>query len=800
VSISRRATLRLGTSTVVALLPALALGLYARRPGMAWLSLFALLPWIVLYSDDRRPRVSSLYYFVGALATWILLYPGCYQYGWFAPAFLGLVCVVWWMPFAPLLRRVHHRFGLPRAWTVPVIWVGIEWLRSEFTVGHFDLYALGYCLARFVRMIQISDLTGVYGLTFLVAAINGLFADLVFALRDRGAFGSRTRLLLSFASVVAMVFGAHAYGSRRVSDLEIEDGPRLALVQPNLPHTIRNFRGVHLSQLLMTLEEVPRGSADLIVWPENAIMSTLRDGDPYLADLRWLAENRDAALLVGALGLRDDHPGRTTNSAFLVTREGEIAGEYAKTVLFGWTEYVPLDELLGRVSPRLQRAHRARARKSWGFLASGVAGDGAVTLRLPTPDGAVPFGAMICVENAYPPLATQARRKDARFIVNITSEGEVSGPVQEQLLRISMFRAVENRVGYVRVANTGISAFIDPVGRLHGMVVGKLGETINVPGVRIGRVRVVDAPPSFYSRNGDLFAKACAALSVTLWGMSWLRRRGAAAASAAAILLAGTGCAGMPVPGKEVDNSATALQNGVRLLEAGENDEALAALTAACAEPSTCREALAPTAVAFVNTLQPENGADYLAAIEARFPEVAAEAARYRGYLLEQSLMADRAEEAYRASLDHEPTVEGFELLGKFLIHKGDLAGAIAVFERGLRTMPRTTTLHYLMGRALLERGEPAGARSHLEAALGDDPRSAPAWIALGRVYVELGDPDAARSAFLRAIVITENDVEARFHLARMALRAGDLAEARRLLGVIQGVEAKLGRGPREDE
>lgn len=802
--IRRRALLRIGTLTAVALLPALALGVYVRHPGMAWLSFIALVPWVVLYSDDRRPRISSLYYFVGALATWILLYPGCYGYGWFAPLFLGVVCVVWWMPFAPMLRHVHHRFGLPRAWTVPVMWVAVEWLRLEFTVGHFDLYALGYSQARFVNMIQISDLTGVYGVSFLVAAVNGMFGDLAFALRDRGGSGdravSRSRLVLSVGSVIAMFFATYAYGIHRVSNLDVEDGPALAVIQPNVRHTIRNFRGVHLTQVLMTLEEVPRGAADLIVWPENAIMSPIREGGPYLDDVRWLADRKDAALLVGALGLREEHPGRTTNSAFLVTRDGEIAGEYAKTVLFGWTEYVPLDDALGRVSPRLQRAHRAMARMSWGFLPTGLPGEGAVALRLPTPDGAMAFGSMICVENAYPPLAAQTRLEGVRFLVNITSEGDVGGPVQEQLLRISMFRAVENRVGYVRVGNTGISAFIDPAGRLDGLVVGERGATISVSGVRIDRVRVVDAEPPFYPRSGDAFAKACAVLAVGLWGIGWVRRRRPEAAALAAIVLAAAACASIPEPGSDPENSAAALQDGLRLLEEHRDAEALAALAAACAEPSACREALRPTAVAFVYTLQPENGADYFAAIEARHPEVAAEAARYRGYLLEQSLMADRAEEAYRASLAHEPTSEAYELLGKFLVRKGDLDGAIETFDEGLRTMPRTTTLHYLMGRALLQRRELAQARIHIEAALADDHRSAPAWTTLGRVYMELDDPDAARYAFLRAVVLDDKDVEARFHLARMALRAGDLAEAHRLVGVIQEVEATLGRGPREED
>jgi apolipoprotein N-acyltransferase len=739
----------------LALLPALILGIYVRYPALARLPYLALLPWVVLYTDDRRPRVSVGHYFLGALATWIALYPGCYGYGWIAPVFLGLICVVPWLPFAPILRRVHRSFGLPRVWTVPLIWVAIEWLRAEVTVGHFDLYRLGYSQARFTNLAQISEVVGVYGVS---------------------------------------------YGALRLRGLEVVDGPRLAVVQPNVLHTIRNLRGVHLTQMLMTDEKVPAGAVDLIVWPENAIMDDIRRGGPYLEDLRWLAAQKDAALLVGALGLPEEHPGRTTNTAYLLTRDGTIAGSYAKTYLFAWSEYVPQDDLLLRLSPAVHRAHRILTRKSWGFLPTGVAGEGMVLLDLPTEDGDIPFSVLICVENSYPPFPAEAGRAGARFLVNITSEGDVGGPVQEQLLRICIFRAVENRVGYVRAGNTGISGFIDPAGRVQSVLLGERGRTTFDSGVLIDRVRVASGEPTLYSRSGDAFAKACVIATLLIWGWSWVADRRRARGALIVLAVLATGCSGAPAPGRDPGIAGPSLERGLRLFEEESHSEALEALTAACGDPSRCREALQPTAVCFLKVGEPEHGADYFAAVAERHPGLAAEALGYRGYMLEKSLEPGAAEDAYRQSLSVTPTEEAYALLAKLLVRNGEMDRAIETFREGLRILPRTTTLRFLYGRALMMHGGLDESRKELQAVLGNDPANAPAWNSLGRVYIAMGEDASAVAAFRRALEVDPADIEARYQLARIAIRNGETGEAHRLLREITEIETTLGRGPREDD
>jgi Flp pilus assembly protein TadD len=112
---------------------------------------------------------------------------------------------------------------------------------------------------------------------------------------------------------------------------------------------------------------------------------------------------------------------------------------------------------------------------------------------------------------------------------------------------------------------------------------------------------------------------------------------------------------------------------------------------------------------------------------------------------------------------------------------------------------PANTRLRYLLGSALRVGGALDEAESVLHSVLADDPTYSRAWTRLGAVYVAKGEPAAATAALRRAIEIDPRNVEAYFELARVAVRAGDLAEAHRLLGVIQGLEQALGRGPRRD-
>ena len=345
------------------------LGLYAWFPFLGFVPYFALVPWILLYTDEERPAASAGWYLAGAWIAWMLQHPSVAHFGWFVPPVMATALFIGWTPFPFLMRPIHRRFGWPRAFTVPILWVAIEWLRATITLAHFDLYALSYSQARTTPLVQIADVTGAYGVTFLVAACNGWVADALVAWRSRGSeAGSAARsrqVLRSGATVAALFIAAVAYGVMRLGATHDEPGPRVTLVQPNVQHNDRNAIGVHLSQIVFTDERVPPGSTDLIVWPENAILDNLRRPGMYLPDLARLASEKGAPLLVGAMGKVSEAPGRMANAAYLVDDRGDILGEVRKRILFPWSEMVPGDALLRSVFPGLWRLQRALVRAGW---------------------------------------------------------------------------------------------------------------------------------------------------------------------------------------------------------------------------------------------------------------------------------------------------------------------------------------------------------------------------------------------------------------------------------------------------
>ncbi len=521
--------LRVPRGLALALSSAVLLGFIAFWPGLGLLAYVGLVPWTILYTDDRRPGTSLLYFVIGSMVYWMMLYHPSGRYGWYVLLMLSVVMglggLMW--AFAPLVRMLHGVFRWPRALSVPVAWVATEWLRSALSLAHFEYQALGYSQAPLTPVIQIADVTGVYGVSFLVAAVNGMLADLWFAWRDadwslRAAL-RRSGLRWTAAAVLSVWVLTVAYGALRMATIRHEPGPRVTVVQPSIRHTIRNVVGVHLAQVLLTERRVADGETDLIVWPENAILDDLLRPDAYLDDLGWLAARKQAWLLLGAAGRAED-PAKTTNGVFLIDDRGRIAGRYDKQLLVPFSEYVPGDALLQRARPGLWVGYRWLIRRSWGFLPVGTAGDEMVAFELPWQGRPLRFAAVTCSENIYPPIPAQAIRAGARFMAHLTSEGEAGGSVYQQMLHVCLLRAVENRVSYVRAGNTGISCFIDATGRVRSVLQGKRGGVVGSVGTLTDRVPLRVGAGALYPYTWDAFAKLCLATALAAWGVAGYRR------------------------------------------------------------------------------------------------------------------------------------------------------------------------------------------------------------------------------------------------------------------------------------
>lgn len=801
-STSEGAARRVLVRGLLAALSPILLGVYAWFPALVFVPYVALVPWVLMYADDREPRASAAWFVPSAWVAWMLQYPGTANFGWFVPGAMAGAMFVPWLAFPFFMRTVHRRFGWPRTLTVPIVWVAVEWLRSAFTLAHFDLYALGYSQARVTPLVQYADVTGVYGVSFLVATVNGLVADVWVARwgsQPAADTTQRPRLGRAALAVGVMFAAALAYGTLRLAVARDEAGPRLAVVQPNVTHSERNTIGIHLSQVIFTDERVSAGASDLIVWPENAILDNVRRPGMYLPDLARLGREKGASLLVGAMGKPSEAPGRTTNSAFLVDGHGAILGESRKRILFPWSEMVPADALLRRVAPVLWRAQRALVRKGWGFVPTGLAGSETAILSLPWNGGTIPFAVLICVENAYPPLPAEAARKGARFLVNITSEREVGGPIQEQLLRVSMLRAVENRIAYVRCGNSGISAFIDPEGRLRSVLRGELGRAIFDRGVLTDHVLLGPPGVTLYARSHDAFAILCLATTVVLFvlGLAGDRRaRGLVAVLALAIVVA-PGCSEAGRLRGDASSATAALAEGKARLSRADASGAVRPLVAACASADSCREAIPLLSQSFLITRHFEEAVDLFASIAAARPEVRADALVALARFLDRLSELPAAERAYAEAAALESRAETWAMLGTLRLRMEKPKEALDAYGRALAQEPGDAQVRYLHARALWLTGNAADAEREIDALLADHAEFGAAWAVKGRLRELAGDEAGAVDAFQAALRGDRDNVEARFMLARRALAAKDFDRAKQWLAEILELDARGASGRR---
>jgi apolipoprotein N-acyltransferase len=391
-----------------------------------------------------------------------------------------------------LARRLGPGWALA---AVPFLWVAAEWVRGHLLSG-FPWGLLGYSQYRQLALIQVGEWTGVYGVSFLVALVNA-------ALTAWLALGWRRSLpaLLGAGALVLLTAGV---GWQRA---KIEEDPALlvAIVQPSIEQATKWNPDVQAQTLAvyraLTLQTA--GSAPtVVVWPETAIPAILRRDPAMLEQLRRLSGEIGTPLVIGTVDDRREAGGnRYFNSAVLLSKEG-IQASYDKIHLVPFGEYIPLRWLIGFV-------------QQWAeFISDFSVG----TRETVFPLGGASFGVVICYEGIFPELFRGFVARGARWMVNMTNDawfGRTSGPWQH--LAMLPFRAVEHRVSIARAANTGVSAFVEPNGRIRAVL------PLFERGVLTARVPLRRSA-TFYTRVGDLFAYLCLGLT-GLIGLRALRVR-----------------------------------------------------------------------------------------------------------------------------------------------------------------------------------------------------------------------------------------------------------------------------------
>lgn len=452
-------------------------------------------------------------------------------------AFIGLSLLVAFMAAHWALATaaafvVRRALGWP-AWVhLPVIWTATELLRNYLITG-FPWANLGYTQVRTLPVAQLAALGGVYAIAWLVVLVNATLAEALEARLEGRPISAR--LLAGAGSVLLLVV---AGGAWRLVALRAElagtPSIEVAVVQVNLDQGAKNLARDHVESVMQRLvpptQQADREGAELIAWPEAAFPGYARPStSSFAAGRARLPPLAQAHLLLGAAtleevqGRRGEPLLKVENSTFLVAPDLSVKGRYVKHHLVPFGEYVPLAEWL----PFLRQVVPGMAPASPG----GALG----LLEFTGRDGApVRVGSMICFDAIFPEIGVAFARQDPDLLVNPTNDawyGYSSGPYQ--FLDIVRLRAIETGRSIARPAYSGVSALILPTGELLpgaldiGPVDPDLAPDPNEPARMLrGRLpRRHGLTP--YARFGDLFAGACAVLSLAALATAWRARRAA---------------------------------------------------------------------------------------------------------------------------------------------------------------------------------------------------------------------------------------------------------------------------------
>lgn len=433
---------------------------------------FALLIWI--------PAVLARYGGVPAGLAW-----GIYGLMVFVLAsFPGAACAL--TEF--LIKRGGNSFLL----AFPAAWVALEFVQSFAPFGGFPWLLAGYSQTNYLRLIQIADITGVYGVTFLILSFNT--AIVWAALRRGGSAHSYWPLAAAVALIALSVF----YGTISLRRWErVEPVFSAAMLQGNLSFDEPTQVLIEKSQsgYLQMANRLKPAAVDLLVLPESPSPADFDNNASYRQMLEHLARRFSLGLVFNNVSSREAEGGaRYFNSAYFLDGNGTLVDVYDKIHLVPFGEYIPL--------------------KSVFFFAETISKD--VGSFSPGRDyrivklGFHPLNAVICFETVFPGLVRRFVKTGSQLIVNLTNDGWYGNSVAPyQHLVIGRWRAVENRRYMLRAANSGISAIIEPTGKIQ-TATGILQEAICR-----GRFAFI-SQQSLYTRCGDVFAFLCAIISCGL--------------------------------------------------------------------------------------------------------------------------------------------------------------------------------------------------------------------------------------------------------------------------------------------
>ena len=398
--------------------------------------------------------------------------------------YLGLYHGVFGLVVSLLARPRDHRRALVLA---PFLWVAIELARTR--ISGFPWTLLGISQVDNVALCRIAGFTGVYGISFEIVLVNVAIAAAFLIPRPKRG--------MMFAAALAAA--AVLQSGRLVEAPPAKADHAALLVQENIP-VAADWTPTQLEQTLRELADLTVNSAtrnpgtkvDLVVWPESPAPFFTNDAK-FRAIVSDMARKTGAWIVVGAIGSDAANPndeGPLFNSAALVNPQGDWTARYDKVHLVPFGEYLPFPSLFsfaGGLTKEVGQFERGKSRQ---------------------PAGAERLGIFICYESIFPDEVRQSGDLGAQVFVNISNDGWYgdSGAYAQHLNQTRM-RAIENDRWLLSATDTGVTAAIDPWGRIAARIPRKERAALVAP-------YALTSVTTFYTRHGDWFAFVCAIILI----------------------------------------------------------------------------------------------------------------------------------------------------------------------------------------------------------------------------------------------------------------------------------------------
>ena len=495
------------------------------RPNLVWIALLPLV-WAVWSLPAEAPRARAFQ--LGAVTGTVFYTLAFYWLASLAPlfstpaltglplllgAYLGLYPALW----SVLISRPPAQSSSPALTSIKNVafavraagaWVALDWIRGWFLSG-FSWNTLGVALHDNLALIQIADLFGVLGITFVIVFTNLTIALVMRRILKEASIHALPRLRIELMALILLIGMCVSYGIRCVfNPPPLETLPlRAVTIQPNIPQT-QKFDPAQEDEVfgtvdrLMSVVETIRPRPDIVLWPEATLPRGMFADEESRRFVLRQANRTELPLLLGSLeevpaeGRPDELVHR--NSAVLLTDYATKVQSYQKRHLVPFGEYLPLRGLF----PNFVRD-----------LIPGDIDPGVSPKVLEIDKPAVKIGALVCFEDSLQRETRDVVRAGAQLLVNITNDawfGHTAGSAQH--FANAKLRSVESRLPMLRSTNTGVTCSVDTIGRVESHI-DPFSEGIDTLSVK------VPAHPqlSVYSRYGDLWIIACALNGIALW-------------------------------------------------------------------------------------------------------------------------------------------------------------------------------------------------------------------------------------------------------------------------------------------